>query len=140
MPVYFSLVLIGFFASLGLPGFSGFIGEVMIFLGAFHSHTANGLIHQSFAIVATLGLVFGAAYFLWTIQRMFFGSFHRKGTTASLALPDVNAREYLMLIPLACAALVFGIFPQLLLRWINPFAQHFAEEVLQAGQRIFLNP
>src|SRR5690606_8078477 len=60
MPAYFTVVLIGFFASMGLPGFSGFIAEIMVFLGAFKSNSVNGLIHESFAIVSTLGLVLGA--------------------------------------------------------------------------------
>jgi NADH-quinone oxidoreductase subunit M len=139
MPAYFAAVLVAFFASMGLPGFSGFIAEIMIFLGAFKSNSANGLIHESLAIIATSGLVLGAAYYLWAIQRMFFGSFHIKGDAALRALPDLNRREYLMLIPLGCAALLFGIFPQPLVQWINPFALEFVEAVLHTGKHIILN-
>jgi NADH-quinone oxidoreductase subunit M len=136
MPAYFVAVLVAFFASMGLPGFSGFIAEVMVFLGAFRSGTSNGLIHESFAIVATLGLVLGAAYYLWALQRMFFGPFNLKGDAAGILLTDLNNREYGMLIPLAIAALVFGIFPQPLISWINPFAQHFTDAVLTLGKRL----
>ena len=136
MPVYFAFVLIGFFASLGLPGFSGFIGEILILLGAFRSFTANGLIHESFAIVATLGLILGAAYYLWTIQRMFFGTFHIKPGIKSELLSDLDKREYSMLLPLALLALLFGIFPQLLLEYINPYAQQFSESILNTARHI----
>ena len=59
MKGYTAMVLIGFFASLGLPGFSGFIAEIMIFLGAFKSNSVNGVLPVSFAIISTVGLVLG---------------------------------------------------------------------------------
>lgn len=136
MPGYFTFVLIAFFASLGLPGLTGFIGEILIFLGAFRSNAANELLHESLAVVATLGLILGAAYYLWTIQRMFLGGFHIKGEVQESQLTDVNARERSMLIPLSVATFVFGIFPQLLLNFINPFAQHFVKFVLDTAQKL----
>ncbi|MBL7857202.1 MAG: NADH-quinone oxidoreductase subunit M [Cyclobacteriaceae bacterium] len=135
MKSYFAFVLIGFFASLGLPGFSGFIAEIMVFLGAFKS----ALLHESLAITATLGLVLGAGYYLWAIQRMFFGPFYFKGDATKI-LYDLTSREYLMLISLALITLGFGIYPQPLLDFINPFARHFAETVIATGQRLILTP
>jgi NADH-quinone oxidoreductase subunit M len=140
MPVYFIFVLIGFFASMGLPGFSGFIAEIMIFLGAFKSASTNGLIHESFAIVATLGLILGAAYYLWAIQRMFFGTFNIKNASISQPLHDITRKEYIVLVPLVIAILIFGIFPQPLLDWINPFTENFAKHVLQNGSHLIPNP
>lgn len=136
MPVYFSFTLIGFFASLGLPGFSGFIAEVMTFLGAFKSNSMNGLIHESFAIVATLGLIFGAAYYLWAIQRMFFGPFNVKGRAEGASLHDVTKRENILLVPLAIIALLLGIFPQSLLDIIGPFATSFVNTVITTGKQL----
>jgi NADH-quinone oxidoreductase subunit M len=140
MPSFFAVVLVAFFASMGLPGFSGFIAEIMVFLGAFKSNTANGLIHESFAIIATLGLVLGAAYYLWTIQRMFLGPFDRKGEAIDKPLFDLTTREYCMLVPLCFAALFFGIFPQFMLDWINPYAEYFVDLVLTNGRSITLTP
>jgi NADH-quinone oxidoreductase subunit M len=140
MPSFFVIVLISFFASLGLPGFSGFIAEILILLGAFKSASANGLLHESFAIVATLGLVLGAGYSLWTIQRMFFGTFHLKGEAAKSTLYDLTSREYLILVPLAVAVLLFGIFPQPLLDWINPFAEQFVNSVISRGVSLTSTP
>jgi NADH-quinone oxidoreductase subunit M len=136
MPMFFTLVLIGFFASLGLPGFSGFIAEIMIFLGAFKSNSTNHLLHESLAIIATSGLILGAAYYLWTIQRMFFGPFSFKGAVPESQLTDLNREEYVMMVPLAIAALAFGIFPQPLLDIINPYAEHFTDTVLSNGNAI----
>lgn len=136
MPAYFAFVLIAFFASMGLPGFVGFIGEIFVFLGAFKSNSTNGFIHESFAIVATLGLILGAAYFLWALQRMFFGQFHLKGEATSHELPDLSQREYVMLVPLAIAAFLFGVLPQPLLDWINPFAQHFTQGIINIGKSL----
>jgi len=124
MPLYFSFVLIGFFASLGLPGFSGFIAEIMIFLGAFKSANTTHFVPTWMAIISTSGLILGAAYYLWTIQRMFFGPFADK--TGSV-LTDLDRREFLILIPLAAAALLFGIIPQPLIDIINPFARQLTD-------------
>jgi NADH-quinone oxidoreductase subunit M len=134
MPVYFSFTLLAFFASLGLPGLSGFMAELMVFLGAFQSNSVNGLLHESLAIVATIGLVLGAAYYLWTLQRMFFGRYHVKGNVLDTHLYDLTMREKLMLLPLAVAIVVFGIFPQLLLNFLNPFAEEFTTSVLATSK------
>jgi len=120
MPVYTSFVLVGFFATLGLPGLSGFIGEVMVFLGAFHSKLVPGWI----AFISTGGLIFGAGYCLWTIQRMFFGTYAIK---SEATMYDVDAREKLMLVPLAILIIVLGIFPQVLIKYINPFSMELVE-------------
>jgi NADH-quinone oxidoreductase subunit M len=140
MPAFFVFILIAFFASMGLPGFSGFIAEIMVFLGAFSSNTVNGIIHESFAIIATAGLILSAAYYLWTIQRMFFGTFHIKSTVPMGMLQDLTTREYLVLAPLAIGAFAFGIFPQPLLDWINPFTQNFVKTVIGTGLSLTSNP
>jgi NADH-quinone oxidoreductase subunit M len=140
MKAFTAFVLIGFFASMGLPGFSGFIAEILVFLGAFKAPSTNGLLHEAFAIVATSGLVLGAAYYLWTLQRMFFGPFDVKGQIDPSLLTDINKREYVMLIPMALAALLFGIFPQPIIGVIDPFARYFSELVLLHGKNLTLTP
>lgn len=136
MPAYFTIVLIGFFASLGLPGFSGFIAEILVFLGAFKSNSANGLLHESLAIISTLGLVLGAAYYLWTIQRMFFGPLHVKGEGNIEQLTPLTGREYVTMVPLCVLAFVFGVYPQPVIDWINPFAQGFVDFVVTIQKQI----
>jgi len=128
MKSYTAFIIIAFFASMGLPGFSGFIAEVMILFGAFKSNSLNALLPEWMAVTATLGLILGAAYYLWTIQRMFFGPLSVK---VQGDLRDLDYREYAMLVPLALMALLFGIFPQPLLDIINPFANELANTVSQ---------
>ncbi len=138
MKTFTAFVLVGFFASMGLPGFSGFIAEILVFLGSFRAPSANGLLHESFAILATSGLVFSAAYYLWTLQRMFFGPLDLKAGVQVGQLTPLTPREYIMLAPLAVAALAFGILPQPLLDYIDPFAQQFTDLVLSTGKSLTL--
>ena len=67
---------------------------------------------------------------------MFFGKYHFKGSTESTSLFDLDRREIIMLLPLALITIAFGIFPQLLLNFINPFAQGFNETILQTGKAL----
>jgi NADH-quinone oxidoreductase subunit M len=126
MPSFFVIVLISFFATFGLPGFSGFIAEVFVLLGSFKSN----LFHVALPIIATSGLALSAGYYLWTIQRMFFGPYYVKGEIEHHHLMDLTKREYSMLLPLAITTIIFGIMPQLLLNYINPFAKTFVDLVL----------
>ena len=108
LPLFTLMTAIAFFASLGLPAFSGFIGEIFTLMGGFNSP----LIPRWLAGLATFGLVLGAGYFLWTLQRMFFGKFWVRQYQETLQ--DLTLREKIMLYPLAILALIFGIFPHLL--------------------------
>ncbi len=122
MPAYTSAVTVAFFASLGLPGFSGFIGEFFTLLGAFGTEKYPGWL----AFGGALGLIVGAAYFLWTLQRMFFGGFWTKGgETWQRQLTDLNIREKVLLTSLAVLSLVFGLFPNLLFGKIETTLNHF---------------
>ena len=125
MPVYTALVALTFFASLGLPAFSGFIGEFFTLAGAFNTP----LIPKWITVLGTLGIVLGAGYFLWTLQRMFFGNFWSKYELS--LLPDLTIREKIMLFPLAILAIAFGIFPQLLLDITNGTVTEFLKVFAQ---------
>lgn len=109
MPRYTTLTAIAFFASLGLPGFSGFVGELFTLMGSFQSPWLAGWL----TAVATTGILLAAAYFLWTLQRMFFGPYWSRHE-ATTVLSDLTNRERLMLIPLGAMALVLGLFPNLI--------------------------
>lgn len=105
MPVFFSLALIGFFASLGLPALSGFVGQILVLIGAFS-------FNEQLAIAAVCAAVITAVYLLYTLQRMFFGS--RKEEYSDFK--DCSWPELLYLAAPAVACIVFGIFPNLLVR------------------------
>jgi NADH-quinone oxidoreductase subunit M len=120
MPKYTAFVMVAFFASLGLPGFSAFIGEAFSLVGAFKSHSVNGLLPYWMAALASLGILLGATYFLWTLQRMFFGKVNLKGGAVwQTALTDLNLREKITLLPLALAVLALGLMPSLVFSKIN---------------------
>ena len=131
VPKYTVIVGIGFFASLGLPGFSGFIAELLVFLGSFKSNA----IPPWMPIVGTIGLVLGAGYYLWTLQRMFFGKYWVKDTSWTDKLTDLTLREYIMFIPLVGLILWFGIFPDTLMNLINHSVEGFTALLNQATSR-----
>src|SRR5690606_25814266 len=82
MPKYTAYVAIAFFASLGLPGFSAFIGEAFVIIGAFNAESMATGIPRWMAIAGSIGILLSAAYFLWTLQRMFFGQTRLQGGVA----------------------------------------------------------
>ncbi len=120
MPRYTAFIAIAFFASLGLPGFSAFIGEAFVIIGAFNSGSANGVLPRWMAIAGSVGIFMSAVYFLWTLQRMFFGQTRLKGgDTWATALQDTNTRETALLVPMLALALVLGVYPALVFDKIN---------------------
>ncbi|GAA4828008.1 NADH-quinone oxidoreductase subunit M [Algivirga pacifica] len=133
MPRYTILATIGFFASLGLPGFSGFIAEVIIFLGAFSSNAVNGLLPRWMPIVSTLGLILSAAYYLWALQRMFLGKFQVRVEEDESKLIDLSTREMLMMVPLAITTFVFGVYPQFLIDMMSASVEVFIDFTNEMG-------
>jgi NADH-quinone oxidoreductase subunit M len=128
MPQFTAFVIIAFFASLGLPGFSAFMAEAFSLIGAFTSEQVNGLLPRWMPVVASIGILLSAAYFLWTLQRMFFGQPRLKGGEEWLSkLSDVNLREKFALVPLAALALALGIFPSLLFDKMNASVLAFVQ-------------
>ncbi len=108
MPVFAGIMMLACFASLGLPGMVGFVAEFMVFLGAFGSFKLiTGL--------ALLGVVITAAYFLWTIQRIFLGELNPQWA----ALSDMDSGELIATVPLVAIMLIFGLYPDPIIRIIN---------------------
>lgn len=125
MPVYTFFMAIFFFAGLGLPGLSGFVGELMVLMGAFGSSQFSIWI----GILATLGIAISAAYFLWTIQRMFYGNYFVRESAWESNMFDLNAREKLMLIPLALLIVVLGVYPKIMLDYSNETIEFFIQQI-----------
>ena len=101
LPKYSLLFLIFALAGLGLPGTSGFLGEFLVLTGTFQkSYIA--------AMLATFGVILGAAYMLWLTKRVIFGN-----TTNNEIknLKDVNILEITMLLPLAFLVIFLGFYP-----------------------------
>jgi NADH-quinone oxidoreductase subunit M len=104
MPTYAVLAAFGFFASLGLPGLSGFIAEATVFVGSFAGP------HKVITLLATTGIVVTAAYYLITLQKVFLGD-TPEVYRDPVHFPDVSAREVAVLVPLAVVTLYMGIWP-----------------------------
>jgi len=133
MPLYATVVLVAFFAALGLPGFSGFVAEFLVLVGAFDGAINGEVVSIFMPILGLLGLILGAGYFLWALQRMFFGRFWVRGEDWSL--PDLSTRELIMTVPLCILALLFGIFPGLILDLTNATMIAFVEYVQTQGSQ-----
>ncbi len=109
MPKYAVLASFAFFASLGLPGLSGFIAEITVFVGSFASQIDG---FRWYALFALLGLVITAGYYLITLQKVFLGATPEVYEDKKL-FPDVTGRELAVLLPLAAVTLVMGVAPSL---------------------------
>jgi NADH-quinone oxidoreductase subunit M len=104
MPEYTALTGFAFMASLGLPGLAGFVGEVLVFLGAF---AAQDGIFRVLVAISALSVIVTAGYYLWTMQRIFLGPFNHRWEH----LHDMNWRERLTLYPLAVLTVIMGVWP-----------------------------
>ncbi|MFC0875221.1 NuoM family protein [Saccharicrinis sp. FJH2] len=126
MPVYTGVMAIAFFAAIGLPGLSGFVSEVLVFLGAFRSFPI-------LTVISGLSIILGAGYMLWALQKIFFGELPEKWkgpwdpTGKIYKNDDINARELVALIPLAVVVIFLGIYPMPVLNLITGSVNHFIE-------------
>jgi NADH-quinone oxidoreductase subunit M len=110
LPVLSVMFLIVTFASIGLPGLNGFIGEFLILLGAFS-------VTPGWASAAATGIILGAIYMLWMYRRIFFGPMTH---AENQKLADLNRRELLILAPVIALIVIMGIYPQPFLSRMKP--------------------
>ena len=109
IPKYSVLFMLFTLAALGLPGTSGFVGEFLILMGVFKD---NFLV----AVIASLGVILGAAYMLWLYKRVVFGKLVNKELEKMI---DLDRSEYFILITLAIPTLFFGFYPDPLINTIE---------------------
>ena len=117
MPLYGGLSAILFFASMGLPGLCGFVGEVFVMLSAWNF--SPGL-----ALAAILTTILTAGYLLWTWQRVYLGV-----NPATANFKELSLREALVLLPFAALAILLGCYPSLLLSWMEPSVTGLVESL-----------
>ncbi|RJQ65130.1 MAG: NADH-quinone oxidoreductase subunit M [Stygiobacter sp.] len=110
LPIYTGFVTVAFFAAIGLPSMSGFVSEALVFVGSFGVETT-----RTIAMISTLGILLGAGYMLWTLQRVFFGPLNEKWAT----MTDLDKRELAMFIPLTVIIFYLGINPSAMLNIMN---------------------
>jgi NADH-quinone oxidoreductase subunit M len=119
MPTFTAFAVFFAMANCGLPGTSGFVGEWMVILGTVKFNFWLGLL-------AATTLVFGAAYTLWMVKRVYFGDVANADVKA---LNDINTREFTMLALLAAAVLWMGVYPK-------PFTDVMHQSVTQLIQHV----
>ena len=105
VPVLTFFMLFSVFASAGLPGLNGFVGEFMILIGSWNSPTVG---NPLLVAVATTGVIFAAVYLLWMVYRTFYGEVT---DPKNEAMADLNGREIGLLLPLAALMLLLGFWP-----------------------------
>ena len=107
VPKYAVLFMIFTLAALGLPGTSGFIGEFLVLMGTFKKSIIT-------AAIASIGVILGAAYMLWLYKRVVFGNLLK--TIDVKKMVDLNKYETVILSSLAILIIVFGFYPEPLIK------------------------
>ena len=115
MPKYAAIFLFTSFASIGLPGLNGFVGEFMILMGSFSTY-------KFLSAIAAFGVVLAAIYMLWAYQRIFTGEISIEENSN---LVDLDSREMLAVIPLLVLMLFIGVYPS----FIEGFILNDAETI-----------
>jgi NADH-quinone oxidoreductase subunit M len=119
MPIYAGFFLFMIFASIGLPGLNGFVGEFLVLIG---SYTTLPVL----AIIAASGVILAAIYLLWAYERVFTGLPEKE---ENKLLSDLSVREVSLLAPLAALVLVLGLYPSILLDKIAPSTEAVLDHI-----------
>ena len=121
-PLLAGMFLFMAFASIGLPGLNGFVGEFLILIGSYASLPA-------FAIVAAAGVILAAVYLLWAYERVFTGE---PSLPANREVRDLSAGEILLFAPLVALIIFLGVYPKPALEVIEPSTRAVLERVESA--------
>jgi NADH-quinone oxidoreductase subunit M len=120
MPVFAAFAVLFALANAGLPGTSGFVGEFLVILSAFHANFW-------YAFLAATTLILGAAYTLWLVKRVIFGAVANDHVEH---LQDLNSREFAVLGILAVGVIALGVYPAPLLDVMRPTLEQLLQHVL----------
>jgi len=123
MPVFAAFFGLITMSSIGLPALNGFVGEFLILLGAF-------LASPGMAVVATSGVVLGAAYMLWMYRRVMFGPLENP---ENRGLIDLDLREKVVMVAIVIPIVWIGIHPETFLRRIEPSVMELLRRVEERG-------
>src|SRR6188474_2155571 len=122
VPVWAAIMGFFVFASAGLPGLSGFVGEFLSLVGTF-------VVNPYAAAVAAFAMILAAGYLLWMYQRVVFGEVSEFIQNLGGHVTDINPIEILTLVPLATLIVVFGLQPGLLLNLVQGSVDDVLESV-----------
>lgn len=127
MPVYAAFFMVITLSSIGLPGLNGFVGEILVLLGAYHMSAA--VFSKSLLFFLVSGMVLGAAYMLWMYQRVFFGEVTNPHLEEHTKGKDMNLREIGYMTPLVILALWIGLYPAPVLNRMEPSIKFVLDRV-----------
>ena len=122
MPRFAAFMMLFAMANAGLPGTSGFVGEFMVILSSFKSSVW-------IAFLAATTLVLGAAYTLWMYKRVIFGDIANDNVAE---MKDIDMRETFILLLLAVAVLLFGLWPYPLFEMMHPSIENLLGHITQS--------
>jgi NADH-quinone oxidoreductase subunit M len=122
LPKYSLVFAVFMLGALGLPGTTGFVGEILILIGVFQ---------KSFlvAVLASIGIILGAAYMLWLYKRVVFGKLEK---IELKELKDLNFSESIVLFPLVVLVLFIGFYPNLILDTLHTSVEELIKNYEQA--------
>jgi NADH-quinone oxidoreductase subunit M len=121
LPIFSILFFIITLSSIAVPMTNGFIGELLILLGAFQ-------VEKFFAYFAVSGVVLGAVYMLWMFKKVFFGQPGELVSDKNHPLHDLNLREILVIAPLVVMVFWMGLFPNHFLNYSKASLDHFVKD------------
>ena len=124
MPAYALVFMLFMLASVGLPGTSGFVGEILVLIGVFQ-------VNQWVAVFAASGMVLGAAYMLWLYRRVIFGPLTKDSLQV---IKDLRPHEIATFVPLVALVLLMGIYPSLFLDTIAASVDHLLNQAANLPQ------
>ena len=108
-PLLAAVFTVVMLSSVGLPGLNGFVGELLVLLGAFNAY-------RWWAVVAAAGVILAAVYLLWAYQRVF----HGRAEGANAEMPDLRWREGLVMVPFLVAIVFMGVYPKPVIERVEP--------------------
>jgi NADH-quinone oxidoreductase subunit M len=126
VPLLAAVLTLVALSSIGLPTTNGFVGEFLVLLGAFRAYPVA-------AAVATTGVIVGAMYMLPALQRVIYNPLDQPENER---LVDLSARELAVLVPLLACIVWIGVYPQPILRRMEPAAQQFVQSVRASGPTV----
>ncbi len=134
MPAYAAFFMVITLSSIGLPGLNGFVGEILVLLGAYQMSAA--IFSKSLLFFLVSGMVLGAAYMLWMYQRVFFGEVTNSHLEEHTKGKDMNLREIGYMTPLVILALWIGLYPSPFLKRMEPSIKFVLDRVSPAIVKI----
>jgi len=134
IPVFAAFFMVVTLSSIGLPGLNGFVGEFLIFAGAFKANPV-------WAVLAATSVILSAAYMLWMYQRVMYGPIVHE---ENKKIKDMNLREILAMVPIILMFFIMGLYPNYFLRkmhisvneFLNRYNKHITMNIQVAPNTI----